>query len=126
MERWKFTREFKLEAVSHTIVHVSFAPKADKRADISLSLLCANRVLTRRSKQHCIRSAGRFILEHETDLLEAVQRSLALKRTCPRVAFEPETVIGQRSESFFGQPLCDLCLGLGLHSVPYSSPMSIT
>jgi hypothetical protein len=27
MERWKFTREFKLEAVSHTIVHVSFAPR---------------------------------------------------------------------------------------------------
>jgi hypothetical protein len=41
MERWKFTREFKLEAVSHTIVHVSFAPKADKRADLSLSPLCA-------------------------------------------------------------------------------------
>jgi hypothetical protein len=42
MERWKFTREFKLEAVSHTIVHVSFAPKADKRADLSLSPLSAD------------------------------------------------------------------------------------
>jgi hypothetical protein len=41
MERWKFTREFKLEAVSHTIVHVSFAPKADKRADLWLSPLSA-------------------------------------------------------------------------------------
>jgi len=31
--------------------HVRFAPKADKQADVSLSPLCANRVLTRRSKK---------------------------------------------------------------------------
>jgi hypothetical protein len=32
--------------------HVRFAPKADKSADELLSLLCANRVLMRRSKRH--------------------------------------------------------------------------
>jgi hypothetical protein len=26
----------------HTIVHVTFTPKADKRTDVSLSLLCAD------------------------------------------------------------------------------------
>jgi hypothetical protein len=33
-------------------MQVRFAPKADKRADVSLSPLSANRDLTRRSKKH--------------------------------------------------------------------------
>jgi hypothetical protein len=40
---------------SHTPMHVRFAPKADKIAGTSAGLLCANRVLTRRSK-HRFRS----------------------------------------------------------------------
>jgi hypothetical protein len=59
MERWKFTREFKLEAVSHTIVHVSFAPKADKRADLSLSPLSATSGLMRCSKGRLLRDERR-------------------------------------------------------------------
>jgi hypothetical protein len=35
-----------------TAGYVRFAPKADKRADVSLSPLSANRDLTRRSKKH--------------------------------------------------------------------------
>jgi hypothetical protein len=35
---------------SHTTVHVRFAPKADNQQTNSAGLLCANRVLARRSK----------------------------------------------------------------------------
>jgi hypothetical protein len=42
-------------------MHVRFAPKADKRADVSLCPLSANRVVTRRSKmrRYSITSSAR-------------------------------------------------------------------
>jgi hypothetical protein len=51
---------------SHTTVHVRFAPKADNQQTNSAGLLCANRVLARRSK-------GGFA--HDVVKREAVMRN---------------------------------------------------